>query len=203
MRLAYLYNGNSYARSEGRLEVCYNDDWGTVCDDSFDYSDAQVACYDLGYSKTGPNYYYHAYFGQGVGTILLDDLHCNGNENSLWSCPHNGVGSHNCGHGEDIGVRCYGKLSHSNYITIIMIPLIKVTLVRVAIMVMYVYGEEMMVYQRMRVSCSTVSARHGIQCAVTPITTAIQLNLLVSSWVILEQSVSHSTCMYYLVIVYT
>ena len=52
-----------------------------------------------------------AAFGQGTGSIVLDDLACTGTETSLFLCSHNGLNSHNCGHSEDVGVTCIGKVT--------------------------------------------------------------------------------------------
>ena len=49
VRLSGSGSGNSY----GRVEVCVNGVWTTICSDFFDYEDASVVCSQLGYSPYG------------------------------------------------------------------------------------------------------------------------------------------------------
>ena len=100
---AGLVGGSS--DNEGRVEVNFNGEWGTVCDDFWSINDANVACRQLGFG-TAVSVETQAAFGQGSGTIWLDNLQCTGSETDLFSCPHNGPGTHNCGHSEDAGVVC-------------------------------------------------------------------------------------------------
>ena len=48
--------GGTILSSDGRLEFCNNDEWGTVCDDLWEYNNttnAQVVCRLLGFNTSG------------------------------------------------------------------------------------------------------------------------------------------------------
>ncbi|KAL9960879.1 hypothetical protein ACROYT_G034385 [Oculina patagonica] len=96
-----LSGGKNYR--EGRLELFVRGQWGTVCNDSFDIKDAQVACRQLGFlgAKT---FYTH---GGGTGPTWLDEVDCKGTEKSLLACKHPGIGVENCDHRRDIGIECH------------------------------------------------------------------------------------------------
>ncbi|CAC5424884.1 Neurotrypsin,Scavenger receptor cysteine-rich type 1 protein M130,Scavenger receptor cysteine-rich type 1 protein M160 [Mytilus coruscus] len=90
--------------SSGRLEILYNNEWGTVCSDNFDNIDAQVACKQLGYRKG-------IVLGKMEATvplrIWLDKLECIGWEHKLIDCSHIDWGNHTCSNDSAVGIRCY------------------------------------------------------------------------------------------------
>ncbi|CAI8029055.1 Neurotrypsin, partial [Geodia barretti] len=93
---------------EGRVEVCVSQEWGTVCDDGWDITDARVVCNQLRLSNnTGyPVRYAYYDYGMGRGPIFLDDVDCSGDEERLIDCEHNGISVHDCYHYQDAGVYC-------------------------------------------------------------------------------------------------
>ena len=130
-----LVNGGH--NCEGRVEICHNGQWGTVCDDSWGLPEAQVnktapdnnvvnehnyntqvACSQVGCgaATSAPH---RARFGYGTGPIWLDNVACSADDSSLDECRHNGWGSHNCGHSEDASAICermYNNITVELYI---------------------------------------------------------------------------------------
>ena len=69
----------------------------------------EIPIFMLSTCIAGATAFSRAFFGQGTGRILLDNLGCAGTETRLVDCPHNGIGIENCVHAEDAGLRCAGK----------------------------------------------------------------------------------------------
>eukprot|EP00105_Crassostrea_gigas_P035986 XP_019920134.1 PREDICTED: deleted in malignant brain tumors 1 protein [Crassostrea gigas] len=91
---------------EGRLEVYYNETWGTVCEGRLNANISTVVCRTLGVPWTTSEVYGGAVYGQGSGPIWLDEVDCVGNETKIQDCIHRGWGSHNCDHSKDVSISC-------------------------------------------------------------------------------------------------
>uniref|UniRef100_A0A3B4DE32 SRCR domain-containing protein n=1 Tax=Pygocentrus nattereri TaxID=42514 RepID=A0A3B4DE32_PYGNA len=104
-----LVDGGS--RCEGRVEVYRNDQWGTVCRDDWDMTDAAVVCRELdcGEAQNIPQ------FGPGSGPILMGYVRCRGSESTLNSCNFPSWYGYYCtSHDLDAGVTCSGSILNSN-----------------------------------------------------------------------------------------
>lgn len=96
--------------SQGRVEIYYNRQWGTVCNDDWSRNDAEVVCRQLGFSSGTVLVSTPAGSNQ---PIWLDDVSCSGLEQRLVYCSASSWGQHNCFHSEDAGVSCSRESSSS------------------------------------------------------------------------------------------
>ena len=121
-----LVNGST--PHEGRVEICLNGEWGTVCGTYWDRRDAQVVCRQLGYVPTcklvfisiymiltvdiiGASFYRSSQFGDGDLQQLIWNFQCSGSETSLLNCSYQYDPSSSCYYGRTAGVKCYSKIT--------------------------------------------------------------------------------------------
>ena len=74
-----------------------------MCDQSWDFKDANVVCRMLGFDGA-LQVYAGGQFGEGTGAIHYGGLECNGGESRILHCRNTGTES--CTHANDAGVRC-------------------------------------------------------------------------------------------------
>ncbi|XP_070567325.1 scavenger receptor cysteine-rich domain superfamily protein-like [Ptychodera flava] len=94
---------------EGRVEVYYNGEWGSVSSDGWDLDDAQVVCRELGYGSAK-----ESFSGRNTaGPIWLTQFGCTGDENRLKECPFSQAtnGTNDANNGKTAGVACQGLVS--------------------------------------------------------------------------------------------
>lgn len=131
-----LMNGSvpAIVQREGRVEICYNNEYHTICDDFWDVSDAEVVCRQLNVSGDSKLLHFlilmvsyvilctiahfairgeAVRYGRGTGTTLLDNIDCTGDEATLLECNHRPVGDNDCAvdHSEDAAVACGGNVT--------------------------------------------------------------------------------------------
>ncbi|KAJ8407595.1 hypothetical protein AAFF_G00274520 [Aldrovandia affinis] len=104
-KLKFRLAGYPRKHNEGRVEIFYKGEWGSICDDDFSLANAHVLCRHLGFvSATG--WTHSAKYGKGTGKIWLDNVQCTGSEKSIDMCKSRGWGNSDCTHDEDAGVIC-------------------------------------------------------------------------------------------------
>lgn len=120
---------DSNTSQEGRLQVCFNRVWGTVCDDRFDSDDARVVCSQLSTQFEGLSFASHVRlstippfaggvvltgddsYGPGSGPVFVETLTCEGDESSILECRDVNLRRQSCTHDRDVSIRCIGKMT--------------------------------------------------------------------------------------------
>ncbi|XP_032868883.1 neurotrypsin-like [Amblyraja radiata] len=90
---------------EGRVELFWDGEWGTICDTTWDSRDATVACRQLGLSEIGVGRR-NSPFGPGLGPVHMAMVHCDGDEVALGQCRHSMMAGSICGQDHNAAVVC-------------------------------------------------------------------------------------------------
>ena len=110
-------------RNEGRVEVYNQNVWGSVCSNNFDRKDGNVICKYLGHPGLEEIYNKEETPSSMVrtteGAIWMNNLQCNGNEETPFDCLQSTFGEHDCTHNQDVALKCSSKHC-SSFSTIVM-----------------------------------------------------------------------------------
>ncbi|XP_019850477.1 PREDICTED: scavenger receptor cysteine-rich domain superfamily protein-like [Amphimedon queenslandica] len=107
-----LVNGST--GESGRLEVCTNNIWGSVCGRGFSVTDAYVVCRQMGLGESEPTVYTDSYFGDGNEAIIYSDFNCGGYEETVSECRKRKHGSFTCSRSNTVGIICRDNCSNSD-----------------------------------------------------------------------------------------
>ncbi|XP_078573379.1 MAM and LDL-receptor class A domain-containing protein 1-like [Branchiostoma floridae x Branchiostoma japonicum] len=95
---------------EGRVEIYYDHEWGTICNRSWTQTNGDVICSQLGYTRALSRS--QQYPAPASTPIHLDDVSCSSaNVTKISSCSHSRWGHYHphCDHQRDVSVACTGQ----------------------------------------------------------------------------------------------
>uniref|UniRef100_A0A1X7VN53 Deleted in malignant brain tumors 1 protein n=1 Tax=Amphimedon queenslandica TaxID=400682 RepID=A0A1X7VN53_AMPQE len=101
----------------GRVEVCFDTTWGTICDNNWDNNDATVVCRQLGFSDQGAIAGQNSYT-EGLKFFHITNLNCQGTEESVFNCSYSNVQSVSCNQYDDAYVTCTAPSTGDNCTTL-------------------------------------------------------------------------------------
>ena len=90
----------------GSVEIFFMNQWGAICMDDWGDQDARVICHMLGHSIE------HARAGYNITSIIttnrvwMDNVWCDGDEESIMECSFRPFGRHNCAANHVATVKC-------------------------------------------------------------------------------------------------
>ena len=100
--------------NEGRVEIYYNNTWGTVCWNNWDKYDSNTVCWQFGYTGA-TQYYLSPLINQENAPVWMNQVRCYNFEICLGKCLYDGFGNNKCRHKDDVFVKCAG-IRNSNEI---------------------------------------------------------------------------------------
>ncbi|CAL1541079.1 unnamed protein product [Lymnaea stagnalis] len=105
-----LMDVNRQAMFAGRVEIKYNNVWGTVCSRDGDWLNARTLCKELGFIDGTILPRQPKRYGNATGPIYLKNVSCDHSDQLFLGCPNSGwLEVAGCTHADDMEIACYTK----------------------------------------------------------------------------------------------